>query len=248
MKANQQDFYSLFEKYKEVSKVFRDKLNESDSVEMPITFLGCLGAAIGGDIQKRDLIKDNNDKAAYVYARLSTRLQNKFKNTLENMIKNLAIEKSTFLDWVGEIQYFYHILKFHSYAIIEDIEYKLPNGKSVDCRLKLPDDRTFLIDFVSIHPDEENYKSEKEVKNRLHKKVHRKYLTKTKGIQDESIKSKILIFPIVWIDPKTILKYKSIFQNSHTEYSDEYYAYYSIKVSEDKYDFDFKPAQFFLPN
>jgi hypothetical protein len=240
------NFDSLIQKWKEVNNVFRQKLEFSDSVDMPISFLGCLGAALGGDVQKRDLLIDIDIKAHYVYSKLAPELQKKFKNTLINLIKNLGVKESNFLSWVAEVQYFYYILNTET-SKIEAIEFSLPNKKSIDCKLRMLDNSILLYDFVSIIPKENRIESEEGFRNYLSDKIKFKYLDKTKAIKDIKLKSTIKICPVIWIDPMFILKYKAMFQNSQTDINVEYYAYYSIKRNENKFTFEFKSVQEFLP-
>lgn len=232
--------------YKYIKKLnyLKSELRQNKSVETKKTFIDYLLEYRLGNHESIHLLKEIDNRANNVYNNLPFNLQNKFKTVLRELIENFDNKQSKSFDRIAEIFSLHFIMDLKELEII-DLEYPLPNKKSIDCLLfdkKL--NKEILIDFYSIHTRVEKIESSELFIKFLIKRITDKFKVKTENIGENDLINKIRILPIIWSDLDILIKYKDIFVESNTIINEEFFTLYGIRNSETNECFSiFKPVR-----
>lgn len=151
----------------------------------------------------------------YVPDKLKQRAKTKIKEVVLTVDINLYDNNNpSFLNFFGEIIAINHILSSpDNRYVIEDIEYKLKNGKSIDFSIY---DNVFkdflLIEIMNIHFQKEKLLSytPDEFLKFLKQRISDKYFDKTNLITNNIV---IKILPIIWNNIEDITSFKSVIKN-----------------------------------
>jgi len=147
--------------------------------------------------------------------KLKQRAKTKIKDVVLTVDINLYDNNNpSFLNFFGEIIAINHILSSpDNRYFIEDIEYKLKNGKSIDFSIY---DNVFkdflLIEIMNIHFQKEKLLSytPDEFLKFLKQRISDKYFDKTNLITNNIV---IKILPIIWNNIEDMTSFKSVIKN-----------------------------------
>lgn len=134
----------------------------------------------------------------------------KLRQAARNLLSNFDIQRSAYLDPLGELEALLSLLKNSDYKLIE-IEFKLSNGKSADYYLIHPSGHKILIDVLNIHFKDDRIQNEVDLFSFLSKRIQDKLEVKTSGVDFMQLGKQFKLLPVVWCDFKDIHKYISVF-------------------------------------
>lgn len=134
------------------------------------------------------------------------------KRTVQQMLESLD---SKYLNFLGEIATLNNLLQSGSYQLI-GIEDKMPNGKSIDFKLKLVgQDKFLLVEVVNIHLDSSKVVDDAEaISKRLTHKLARKIADKKQGLD---IDVEFYLIPVIWGGGEDIKTYSEFFKTHRLE-------------------------------
>ena len=146
---------------------------------------------------------------------MKQRAKTKIKEVVLTVDINLYDNNNpSFLNFFGEIIAINHILSSpDNRYVIEDIEYKLKNGKSIDFSIYDNVYKDFLlIEIMNIHFQKEKLLSytPNEFLKFLKQRISDKYFDKTNLITNNIV---IKILPIIWNNLEDMTSFKSVFKN-----------------------------------
>lgn len=153
---------------------------------------------------------DNTIQALIYIIKSDKTLINKFQEKLNAKIKAAITDgpkkadnsnNSSFKNFVNEIAFFYH-MAIHKEFELEDIESPLPNGKTVDFKLRWGND-VYLIDTITIHCTAR----QNDINRFIEGKVNDKFASKTKNIEEGSILGQFKVLPIIEYNDSRLFDY-----------------------------------------
>ncbi|MBI9055980.1 MAG: hypothetical protein JEY96_19315 [Bacteroidales bacterium] len=203
------------------------------------SFLDNLISSKNESDESKAFMLDINYRVKNIYREISSKkeLLDKLRSILEQLILPEIDEPKSY-DRVGEIYALDYIISLENIEILE-MEYKLENGKRIDCLLlNKGKNKKFLIDFLSINIDPEKVESSDGLTKLLLNRILPKYKQKTINLKTIDYSFKVL--PIIWIEPELIEKYIGLFKESRTAINEEICTLIMFKsVTDNKYYFTF---------
>jgi len=134
----------------------------------------------------------------------------KLRQAARNLLSNFDIQRSAYLDPLGELKALLSLLKNSDYKLIE-IEFKLSNGKSADYYLIHPSGHKILIDVLNIHFKDGRIRNEVDLLSFLSKRIQDKLGEKTSGVDFMQLGKQFKLLPVVWCDFKDVHEYTAAF-------------------------------------
>lgn len=179
-----------------------------------------------------------------LFEELTDTLEKNEKILIKNNVKNMLISvDSKYLNFLGEIATLNNLIKSKTYRLA-GIEHKIPNGKSIDFKLRhIEKNKFLLVEIVNIHLDSKRVDNDPDaIRKFLTHKLSQKIETKKSQIEDEI---SFYLIPVIWGGWQDIKIYSDFFKSntlnlpdviepvSYLTYTDNagYYEHYFKNIS-----------------
>lgn len=124
----------------------------------------------------------------------------KLKKTVYDLLTNFD---KNYLNFIGELAILNNLLKSGNY-FLEDIEYPLGNGNSIDFKFyNISSAKSVLIEVVNIHPKQDLPDSFHDINAFLSKRINDKVLNKKKNL---NVSIEFILTPVIWAPIKDLYR------------------------------------------
>ena len=144
---------------------------------------------------------------------LSTNLTDAEKKLIKTNLRGfLTTLDKGYLNFIGEIAVLNNLIKSKTYRL-ENVEFKLPNKKTIDFRLrKINDDAFLLVEIVNIHLDSKRIETnEEKIKKFITDRLTQKIASKKEGLIDDI---NFYLVPVLWGGWKDLKMYCEYFKQN----------------------------------
>jgi hypothetical protein len=138
------------------------------------------------------------------------------KSTM-NLLSDFDPTRSGYLNPLGEFQALLSLLKNLNHKL-KEIEFTLPNGKTVDYCFEAPSGKEILIEVTNIHFKDGIIKNESDLISFLSGRIKNKLDDKLNGIDLPKLGKEFTILPVVWCDFEDVHKYQTAFEFVESQY------------------------------
>lgn len=134
----------------------------------------------------------------------------KMKRTVYNILTSF---NKDYLNFVGELAVLNILLRSKLY-ILEDIEYPIENGKTVDFKFYSKEEaKSILVEVYNIHPTKEISTNPDEINKFLSKRINDKINLKMKDINNPV---DFLLAPVIWTQASDLERINSFYKSGRT--------------------------------
>ncbi len=210
--------FTLIEKRFDQLMDFRSILIESGNKEILVetTFIDLiLSSDEGSDIFIKSFVKYCDELVKDTLTKIEAKHNKGIRNSFVGKITNL--DSWNYLNPIGEIAVLNNLL-FSSQFVLEQIEYKLPNGRKADFLLRnISNNHKTLVEVINIHP-RDGLEGE-ELKNFILNKLSHKIVTEKTSIPNLPH----IFLPVVWsFDYKIYLPLEDFFLDFKSSKGEKY--------------------------
>jgi len=208
------NWQSINHRYKQRIEHINRELTLQPSITIETTIYDLIVMANEGDLIASKYLKYINHLFQTIHKKIPTYLEKKFIKSIEPLLLNFDERSSKYQNVIGEYSALLKILSLDeiNYDLI-NIEYPLTNGKFADFNIKeTTSGNNLLIEIYNIHVKERMIKSEEELETFLIGRIQSKVNDKLKGLDNNLIKSKFVVLPILWCNLGEMKLYETFFE------------------------------------